>query len=180
MGADDPGRGRYNGRMLQTVRPRRFVEQLLGDHQALRQQLDAMAGHAATARSSPAAAAPGLRAVLGRLSSIVRAHEPLEAQLLYPALRRRCPPLSPVIDRMELEHARLDRMLDELQRRLEPTAISDDASGRAGLVRALEQLAAASLGHMAVEESYLLPVAADYLTDDDWNEIEQANCASGS
>lgn len=183
MGADDPGSWRYNAPMVHPAPHRRFVDLLLDEHQRLRNQLARAEQLCTVAEPVPAAdvaALLTLRDALVELTTLARTHEPREARLLFPALRRRCPPLAPVIERMEREHAQLDAMLAELSSRLTATAGAGDGGDVDAVAGLLQQFAEASIGHMAVEESYLLPVAADYLTAEDWDEIGQATGALGS
>lgn len=183
MGADGPDPRRYNAGMVHPAPQRRFVDLLLDEHQRLRHQLERTAQLCSAAQRGLAADAAALRMLrdaLAELTALSRAHEPREARLLFPALRRRCPPLAPVIERMEREHDHLDAMLAELSARLAATAGAGGDGEAGGLAGTLQQLAATSLGHMAVEENYLLPVAADYVTAEDWTEIERANGAVGS
>jgi hemerythrin-like domain-containing protein len=92
-----------------------------------------------------------------------RVHHASESELLFPRIRERCPALRPVLDRLEAEHERGDAAVRELEARpygLAGMGDSHRASFRAGGTYTHHNY----LGHMEVEESYVLPVAGDYLS----------------
>ena len=95
-----------------------------------------------------------MRAMLFYMDEIpTHVHHANENELLFPRIRERCPPLRPVLDRLQAEHGRDETAVRDLEHSL---------------------MAWQYMGHMEVEESYVLPVAMDYLTEADWLELNDA------
>nr|ART90220.1 hemerythrin HHE cation binding region [uncultured bacterium] len=115
-----------------------------------------------------------MRAMLAYLDEMpARLHHASESELLFPRIRERCPALRPVLDRLEAEHERGEPAMRELQAALAAWERDGDVH-RESFELLLEAHASTYLGHMEVEESYILPVATDYLSPADWRELEEA------
>ncbi|WP_439588940.1 hemerythrin domain-containing protein [Hydrogenophaga sp.] len=115
-----------------------------------------------------------LRAVLVYLDEMpARVHHASEGGLLFPLIRERCPALRPVLARLEAEHERVERIVRELGHALSAWQVMGE-----GRHEAFELLARTYvemyLGHMKVEEGYVLPVAMDYLDEADWQKLAVA------
>lgn len=115
-----------------------------------------------------------LRTMLFYLDEVpARVHHATESELLFPRIRERCPALQPVLDRLEAEHKRGGPAIRELERGL--TGWQLMGNGRREHFQALvHAFARVYLGHMEVEENYVLPVAGDYLSAADWRELDEA------
>ena len=135
---------------------------------ALRQTVDACCGCSATPDFE------GLRAMLFYLDEVpARVHHAKESELLFPRIRERCPALRPVLDRLEAEHARGETAVRELERCLTAWHLIGD--GRRDHFQSLvHNFTRLYLGHMEVEENYVLPVAGDFLSAADWRELDDA------
>src|SRR4051812_22282722 len=84
----------------------------------------------------------------------VQHHHAVEEQLLFPRIRERCPPLRPVLDRLEAEHARGEAKVHNLQGAL--TAWQRAGAERRETFELLLRIYVDSyLGHMEVEENYV-------------------------
>ncbi len=145
---------------------------IIDEHRAIAQVLHAlkMAVDGARGPTAPPDFAR-LRAMLVYLDEMpARVHHASEGGLLFPLIRERCPALRPVLDRLETEHERGEWLVRELGHAL--SAWQDKGEVRR---EAFELLAHAYiesyLGHMRVEEDYVLPVAMDYLDDADWETL---------
>lgn len=116
----------------------------------------------------------GLRAMLFYLDEVpARVHHATESELLFPRIRERCPALRPVLDRLDAEHERGGTDVRELERGL--TAWQLMGEGRRDHFQSLvHTFTRVYLGHMEVEENYVLPVAGDYLSAVDWRELDDA------
>jgi hypothetical protein len=149
-----------------------MVAELRWVHDMIRRDLLTVRRLAAQAEAGlPAAAvAAGLRtlAATGPLWQLrvnclqycrfVHHHHLAESALLFPALRAASPALSPVVDKLEADHARVSVLLDDV------TAAAGELSGAAGasgdadpaarqrLVAALRVLSDELLAHLAYEE----------------------------
>lgn len=115
-----------------------------------------------------------LRAMLFYLDEVpARVHHATESELLFPRIRERCPALRPVLDRLEAEHEHGGTDVRELERGL--TAWQLMGEGRRDHFRSLvHTFTRVYLGHIEVEENYILPVAGDYLSAADWRELDDA------
>jgi hemerythrin-like domain-containing protein len=145
---------------------------ILDDHAALGTVL-----HALRAAVDPPGRKPEfdeLRAMLFYLDEMpARMHHAGESELLFPRIRERCPALQPVLDRLEADHERGEASVRELGHALTAWQLVGDTR-RESFQLLLQAYASAYLGHMEVEENYVLPVAVDYLSPADWRELEAA------
>lgn len=115
-----------------------------------------------------------LRAMLFYLDEMpARIHHTNESELLFPRIRERCPALRPVLDRLETEHERGEASVRELEHALNAWQLIGEAR-REAFELLLQAYTEGYLGHMEVEENYVLPVAMDYLSAVDWREIAAA------
>jgi hemerythrin-like domain-containing protein len=115
-----------------------------------------------------------LRAMLFYMDEMpARLHHAVEEELLFPRIRERCPPLRPVLDRLEAEHGRGEVAVQDLERALTAWELMGDER-REAFELPLGVYVKGYLGHMEVEENYVLPVAQDYLSAADWRELNTA------
>lgn len=145
------------------------------EHQALGCVLRALRDSADAVRKS--AHAPDfdlLRAMLFYMDEMpARVHHAVEEELLFPRIRERCPALRPVLDRLEAEHGRAEIAVRDLEQALTAWQVMGDDRREAFelLMRGYVQ---GYLGHMEVEENYVLAVAQDYLSEADWCALQSA------
>lgn len=146
---------------------------IVQEHRALGavlRALDAQIAQAHRPGAQPDFAA--MRAMLFYMNEVpARVHHSSESELLFPCIRKRCPALSPVLERLETEHARGESAVRELEHGLMAWELMGDARREAFEVQ-LQAYADSYAGHMEVEERYVMPVALDYLTPEDWLELE--------
>lgn len=146
---------------------------IIEEHQAMATVLRALRQSIDHARTQPPAFA-ALRAMLVYLDEMpARIHHATESELLFPLIRVRCPALAPVLDRLEAEHARGEGMVRELERGLNAWEVMGQGRRETFELQARAYVQT-YLGHMEVEESYVLPVAQDYLSAGDWQALEVA------
>ncbi|VTU27248.1 hemerythrin domain-containing protein [Variovorax sp. PBL-E5] len=153
-----------------------FAVQLIReDHEALATVLGALRNAVErVGRSGQAPDFDELRAMLFYLDEMpARMHHASESELLFPKIRERCPALHPVLDRLEAEHERCDCAVRELAHALTAWEVMGEVH-RESFQLLLHAHGTLYLGHMEVEESYVLPVAADYLSPADWRELAEA------
>jgi hemerythrin-like domain-containing protein len=82
----------------------------------------------------------------------VHHHHRAESVLLFPALRRANPELSPVVDKLEADHARVAVLLDDVTGAAGDLADDDSPAARRQLSAALQVLSDVLLAHLAYEE----------------------------
>jgi len=151
------------------------LEIIRDEHEALASVLRALGD---TAESSRRTGVPPdfefLRAMLFYMDEMpARRHHAAEEQLLFPTIRERCPPLRPVLDRLEAEHARSESTVQSLERALTAWQVMGNER-RESFELLLRAYVAGYLGHMEVEENYVLPVAQEYLSEADWSHLHSA------
>lgn len=102
-----------------------------------------------------------------------RYHHPKEDQYLFKALRRRCAKAAEVLDRLERDHKHGNRELATLRESL--AAYAREGAGSFDRFRAAALAFSDLQGrHAMTEESQVLPLAEEHLTDDDWATINAA------
>jgi hemerythrin-like domain-containing protein len=115
-----------------------------------------------------------LRSMLFYMDEVpARQHHTIEEQILFPRIRERCPPLRPVLDRLEAEHGRGEATVQGLERALTAWQVMGEER-REAFQLLLGAYVDGYLGHMEVEENYVLPVAQDYLSEADWRDLQAA------
>ncbi len=101
-----------------------------------------------------------------------RLHHPKEDEQLFRVLRRRAPPLAPVLDRLGEEHVRGSELLEQLGAALR--GVEGGTLPFEALDRAIQAYAELEWSHMRTEEREVLPAAERALTPADWASIDAA------
>jgi hypothetical protein len=86
---------------------------------------------------------------------LVHTHHRLESLALFPELRRTNPALSPVVDKLEADHAAVSGLLDDVDEAACQLGRDGDPTVRRRLVEALESLSADLLVHLRYEEDQI-------------------------
>ena len=149
------------------------------EHQALAAMLRSMALLVAQAqREGHAPDFDVLRAMLFYVDEFPeRLHHPKESELLFPALRQRCPALWGTLDRLDADHAHGEAAIRELAHALLAYEVLG-APRRQAFVDALDRFIEGYLNHMAAEEHEVLPAAREHLTEADWAALDAAFAAN--
>lgn len=151
----------------------RTLDILRDEHQALAAMLRSLSMMLAHARRH--AALPDfdvLRAMLFYIDEFPeRRHHPQESQVLFPLLRERAPALGPVLDRLDADHARGEHAIRELEHALLAFEVMGPAR-REAFEAAVHRYIDFYLGHMALEEEAVLPVARQVLAPADWQGLD--------
>jgi hemerythrin-like domain-containing protein len=107
-------------------------------------------------------------------------HHTSEDDLLWPLLLDRAGRANDVVDRMQGQHLAVDELLEQI----EPVLARWEAEARPAvgveLAAILDGLRATVLIHLDEEERSILPLAARWLSQDEWNAIGQAGVAKMS
>ena len=85
----------------------------------------------------------------------VHSHHSHESMLLFPALRQANPALSPVVDKLEADHAHVSDLLDEVEAAAAQLGEAGEPATRARLVTALRTLSDDLLAHLQYEEEQI-------------------------
>ena len=155
--------------------PHPALKIILDEHVALSRVLHALRETVTGARR------PGVTPDFERLRTLLfymdempaRLHHSAEEQVLFPRIRERCPALRPVLDRLEAEHGRGETTVRSLEHALTAWEVMGDER-REAFELPLSVFVEGYLGHMQVEENYVLSVAEDYLSEADWLELHAA------
>jgi hemerythrin-like domain-containing protein len=102
-----------------------------------------------------------------------RFHHPKEDAHLFRRLRERHPDALPLLDRLEADHRKGAEMIRDLEQALMRYQQGGEAQF-APFEKAVTQYASFQWKHMSVEETEVLPLARQYLTPADWEEIDSA------
>jgi hemerythrin-like domain-containing protein len=107
-----------------------------------------------------------------------RLHHTKESDLLFPRVARAAPQTMDAIIQLEKDHAKSEAGVRELQHLLLAWELIGDAR-RVAFETAAKRYIEAYMTHMRLEETDILPVAQQVLSDDDWKELDAAfatNC----
>lgn len=100
-------------------------------------------------------------------------HHPKEDQFLFAKLRQRSPEALPYIEQLETEHQQGEARVKSLKDALAAYRQTGDA-GFAGFKVTLMAYLEQEWRHMNTEEHKIFPLACQYLTAEDWAEIDAA------
>jgi hemerythrin-like domain-containing protein len=104
-------------------------------------------------------------------------HHRKESELLFPKLRARTPMSRELLDRLDDDHARGERKIREVEHALLAFEMLGELR-RHAFEEAVERYVDFYLGHMALEEREILPLAEKVLTDEDWADLDEAFSAN--
>lgn len=115
-----------------------------------------------------------LRAMLFYLDEFPeQRHHRKETDLLFPLLRARTPELREELLQLDDDHAHGEYKVRELEHALLAFEMMGEPR-RAAFEEAFGRYADFYLGHMAMEEKNILPLAARVLSEADWRELDEA------
>lgn len=116
---------------------------------------------------------------LGLLCDLLHHHHTGEDELLWPALRAVLPIAAMAsLDEGEAQHAAIDQALNRVGVVLQRWRTLVDGASRIELVASLETLHGLLDEHLDAEERTLLPLAAAYLTRQQWLAVGEAGAAA--
>ena len=106
------------------------------------------------------------------LTTVLHNHHTSEDAVLWPRLLERVPEeLAPIVHLMEAQHARVDTLLQEIQRVQAQWSTTARTVDRDELARLFDELYVALVEHLEAEEERLLPIAARNITEAEWNQL---------
>jgi hemerythrin-like domain-containing protein len=114
-----------------------------------------------------------LRALVFYLDEVPeKKHHRKESQLLFPKLRARTPLSREVLDRLDAEHERGERLIGDLERDLLGFEMLGEPR-REAFEQAAQRYFDFYMAHMRVEEEHILPLAERTLTPEDWQRLDE-------
>jgi hemerythrin-like domain-containing protein len=100
-------------------------------------------------------------------------HHRHETELLFPKLRARTPLSRDLLDHLDRDHAAGEQNIREVEHALLVYEMLGEAH-REPFERAIARYTDFYLGHMALEEKEILPLAERVLTEEDWRDLDAA------
>lgn len=105
-------------------------------------------------------------------------HHEGEDRLVWPKLQRRVPAdLAPIVELMERQHVGVHAGLDRATEALAAWRVSAAEADRDELATALERVTGPLVEHLDAEEEQLLPIAAQHLSQEEWDELGKEGMA---
>ncbi|KVO02188.1 hemerythrin domain-containing protein [Burkholderia ubonensis] len=160
---------------MRAPQPRSALQVILREHRQLSTVIAGMQHF--VGRLAAGATMPGLMVLRAMLYYIreypEQIHHPNEDRYLFACLRRRTQALDEVIDELEAQHAQGEALLRNIEHALTRCEQVGE-SAYPQLRAAVDEYAAFYLKHMHVEEEVILPAARQWLTVEDWIELDDA------
>lgn len=154
----------------------RAIGVIKDEHRTLAVVMDSIKQYAAEFAAGKAGEAE--RQTLQAMLDYVKAfpqklHHPKEEQYLHPALREHCPSVNGVLAELEKQHEAETGLVKTMDQALKAWTVGDVVSTQT-LVNAMNALVEAVIQHIGKEEREVLPLAAQHLTDADWERADKA------
>jgi hemerythrin-like domain-containing protein/nucleotide-binding universal stress UspA family protein len=145
------------------------------EHRSLAVVLQAMNQIVSETATGPTAAElPALEAMVGYLREFPqRLHHPKEELYLHPRLRERAPTCEQTLAEIESQHTRESILVANVEEALRAMR-AGDADAAARVRDSVQGLGNAVREHIGFEERVILPMAAQHLSDEDWQGIANA------
>ncbi len=112
------------------------------------------------------------RAVIGAyyddILGFLHLHHEAEDTLLWPLLIERSPQVTELVALMESQHSQVKESLEASEAFLQDWASGGTDESRSQFIDSLGELGATLGAHLDEEESEILPLAAEYVTEEEW------------
>lgn len=102
-----------------------------------------------------------------------RLHHPKEERYLFARLRHRANDLDKTIDELEEQHVQGKARMRDIEHAFTRYELAGE-SALPVLREMVEEYAAFSANHRRLEEEVILPAARQWLTEEDWKELDEA------
>jgi hypothetical protein len=136
-----------------------------------REALGCAAQIAGSASSDDADRVAVVSSYYANVLALLHAHHEGEDELLWPKLMERAPEQADLVARVSGQHEGVLSWLEAAEARLTEWIAEPNVDRGAALASALATLGAELGLHLDDEERHILPLAADYLTVEEWNEL---------
>jgi hemerythrin-like domain-containing protein len=140
-------------------------------HRVFRREAALLPRLADGVRAGDTARAARIAAAIREYAGGLHHHHGLEDELIWPKLYARARLYDELVHRMEQQHHRLDGTLTAIEEILPRWEIAATDHTRAALVEALHDHVCVLTEHLDDEEANILPLVADHLTVDEWDEV---------
>lgn len=142
-------------------------------HRVFREALEAASDLVADAVVEQPGKAEAVASYYANVLAYLHAHQEGEDQLLWPLLRERCPDATVRVGLLAAQHAGMTETLAQAERALSEWAAEPTAEHGSGLVGALGTLRFELVRHLDGEERDILPLAAEHLSAEEWDQLPQ-------
>jgi hemerythrin-like domain-containing protein len=105
-------------------------------------------------------------------------HHPKEDAYLFRKLRERTSEFDETLDELERQHATGRQLVEALEQSINRYE-KDPGHGFDAFATEVARFASAQMQHMRLESKVILPAAREYLTAEDWSEIDRAFANNG-
>lgn len=113
------------------------------------------------------------------INGFLHHHHTGEDRLLWPKLLERVPAeVAPTVELMESQHHNIHRLIDSCETLLASWRNDASQPSRDALAEALAQLHGALGEHLSAEEEQILPLAAQCLSQQEWDQLGEDGMAS--
>jgi hemerythrin-like domain-containing protein len=152
--------------MVQSALP--FTHDMVVVHKAFRREFSQASTWVRRVVPGDTAQAGLVYRYLQKLFDTLHHHHEAEDVELWPRLRQRATGQEALLDAMEAQHSGIDPALAEARILGEQWAASADVASREAFADRLDALQGPLLAHLDQEESDILPLAQQYLTEGEW------------
>jgi hemerythrin-like domain-containing protein len=158
--------------MSQVVAPTRpDTSDMIAVHQVFRRALAAAPRIIGGASRHEPAHVANVDSYYANVLAFLHVHHEGEDALLWPKLLSRCPAAAPRVQAIADQHETVTTLVAQAETRLEAWAVEPSADNGAQLIGALALLDNELTQHLDQEEEFVLPLAAEYLTVEEWAEL---------
>jgi hemerythrin-like domain-containing protein len=148
-----------------------YTHEMVIIHRVFRREAALLPRLAGGVRTGDVARAARIAEAVREYAGGLHHHHGLEDELIWPKLHTRARLYGELVDTMEEQHRRLDGTLKLIEDILPGFEREAAEHTRAALVEALRDHIAVLTEHLDAEEAQILPVVADHLTVDEWDEV---------
>lgn len=144
------------------------MRDMIAVHDAFRAEFGALPGMVLAVAEGDTARSDivGRHAIL--MLRVLHGHHGGEDALVWPVMKKRAPQATELIATLEAQHHTMDPLAQRAQDLAEAWTLSASSGTGADLAGALDELRVIVTEHLALEESQFLPIAARYLSTDEW------------
>jgi hemerythrin-like domain-containing protein len=145
-----------------------FTHDMVVVHKAFRREFGQASTWVRRVAPGDTAQAALVHQYLQKLFDTLHHHHEAEDVELWPRLRERTTGQEALLDAMEAQHSGIDPALAEARALGERWAAAGDVASRDAFADRLDALRGPLLAHLDQEESDILPLAQQHLTEDEW------------
>jgi hemerythrin-like domain-containing protein len=149
---------------------------MIGGHDAFRREFSSLPDVIRTVAAGDTRRVVVVTDHIEFLTDFLHTHHSSEDELVWPKLNDRCPQdVRPVVRTMEDQHLQIDTALNDLLGAARRWKASGTETDRDAAAAAADRLLPPLNAHLVLEESLILPLIDQYLTDQEWKAVMAAS-----